>query len=376
MHSHKKNTVDSNADFLKLENLADEDIAMEENVGDDKKMEKSMINEDALKIKVDNEIGEVATNENDELTFSRYFEEINGIKQIEMENTRSNLNYKENVNSTSANESEGSVVTLWENKTNRMVEDSREDLTVKENETKVKINEIFDSVQFEESLTKENESSSLIKSEVHVVEKKMEVGYQDVDERVQRQFNPPSDKYMDMAMESNLIEETENNPAEKIEKNNESKSVGKPIVWDRIESNLKKKIKNHSRVEGVVAFSYHSNPFQGVKNFSISTFQDSVIKERCTRNWIKKLTYLVKKMNITHLFVQGFRQTFYLKKELNAHFERNGKKLDVYVFTLPKRDPLLKCPVCFRRSCSIFKVKHFFNSYYEYNIPIECYATK
>lgn len=176
---------------------------------------------------------------------------------------------------------------------------------------------------------------------------------------------PDIEKKVGTFAEEGIKKKTEKNEirAEKDRKKNteEKRNVRKPIVWE--ENYLQKRIKNHPTVVGIVAFSYHANPFEGVKSFTVSTFQDCVIKECCTRHWITKLNCLVKKMKITDLYVQGYRQSVYLSKHLN-----------VRVYYLPKRDPSLICSKCFRKSCSIFKVQHFFKSFFGYVVPIECYA--
>lgn len=151
-------------------------------------------------------------------------------------------------------------------------------------------------------------------------------------------------------------------PKETMIAEEENQSIRKPIVWDVMDDKLNKKLKKHSRIDGVVAFAFHSNPFKTVRNFSLATFHESVIREPCdNEDWLEKLNYFIKKLKITHLYVQGARQSFYLRQKLNA-----------FVLRLEKRNLMLTCPVCFRKSCSVFKIQNFFKSHFGYSIPVAC----
>lgn len=294
--------------------------------------------------------------ENENLKFQRYFEDE--VMPIEMENGKSNLDYKENLASTS--NSDDFVEVIWENKIMKMVDDLRKKNTRNEKETLETIDEIDEPDQPEETLA-EDESSSLLKSEVHVVEKNMEVNYNDVDER----HNQPSDKYLDMIEECNRMEETEKKqtPAAEVENNDKTnKSVRKPIVWNETESNLKKKIKKLPWIEGVIGFSYDRDPFRGARHYTLATFNKIIYNERCDyEGWYENLQDLVKKMKINRLYVQGHKQ-----------MRRLRQKIDTEIVKLPKRDPYLKCKKCNTHSCNIFKVKNFFQTFHYYNLPIEC----
>lgn len=284
--------------------------------------------------------------ENDNSTnFQRYFE------NSEMEN----LNYKENLASTS--NSDEFVEIIWENKIMNMVNDLRKKNTRNEKE----ILEIIDEIAEPEETLAEDESSSLLKPAVHVVEKNTEVNYNDVDERITK-HNQPSDKYLDMVEECNRMEETEKNmkPATEIENDDErKKNVKKPIVWN--ESSLKK-IKKLPWVEGVIGFSYDRDPFRGARHYTLATFHKIIYNQRCDyEGWYENLQDLVKKMKINRLYVQGHRQ-----------MRRLRQKIDTEIVKLPKRDPHLKCKKCNTRSCDVFKVKNFFQTYHCYNLPIEC----
>ena len=111
---------------------------------------------------------------------------------------------------------------------------------------------------------------------------------------------------------------------------------------------------------GILAFSFNKNPLMGVDGFTLATFQDVILNEKCKKNWVEKLRYYVQSLKITHLYVQGYEQFQFLKKEL-----------DVYISRMPKRVSWL-CPKCRKSSCSVYKVKTFFASKYKYNLPINC----
>lgn len=383
------------------------------------------------------EIGDASTEKDaaTDLNFHRYFE--NGEICNDMDETRKSFGYKERFHSTVIDD-ERSIQMIWENKINEMVKDSRKEHEKQHEkewipeETTAKKIKISNLVTPEDIF--EKEKTSFLKSVVVAKGMNMDINsnehkkmhYQDVDERIPREeflsstnidinkiieedirkkmgkkgLQTPAEEGIQKKIENNgtpaekdirkkignngapaeknIRKKIGNNgtPAEKDTRKNteEKKNVRKPIVWEEKknfrkpivweENNLQKRIKSHPTVVGIVAFTHPANPFEGVKSFTLSTFQDCVIKERCTPFWITQLSCLVKKMKITDLYVQGNRQSAYLSKHLN-----------VRVYELPKRDPTLKCFKCFRKSCSIFKVQHFFRSYFAYNIPIKCYAS-
>lgn len=270
---------------------------------------------------------------NYELNFHRYFE--------------NETMKRENIHSPSIDDKE-SIQYLWEKKTNKFEKDSRKEMKKKENMIST------NSVPPEEISLKEdvNDVIKARSSEMNMMEMDCKNDYQKINEESNRK--PKENQHSEVIKK--LIEE---DLRKKI------KNRKRPIVKNPADAELTKKIKKNPWIIGVVAFSYNANPFEGVKNFTLATFQDYVIKERCSQDWIKKLSYLVKKMQITHLYVQGYRQTLYLRSKLNT-----------LVFPLPKRDLIMYCPVCLKRSCSIFKVQTYFQTYHSYKTPFVCYGFK
>lgn len=212
-----------------------------------------------------------------------------------------------------------------------------------------------------------------------------EHNYNDTDERVKK-HNIQGNKLLDVTTNKELMRENNVIMEEEENKNHEEKSVIKPILydkieknvqknpvaWEKIESDLRRKIKHNSLVIGIIAFAFPKNPFSKVRHFTISTFQETVLKEPCTGHWINKVKCLVKTMKITDLYTQGYQQTKYLRQKLNFH----GEKLNVRIYQLPTRNPEAICSTCKRMSCTIFKVKNFFKLFYHYNLPLKCYGSK
>lgn len=358
-------STSKSANIIFIEDVINEDTRTGGNVEDSKEME---IGKDE----------NMASSETCSLDFHRYFE-----KGIISEDSRSNLDLNKYI----------------EEDLSQLVENAREEITRKEHDELMgpeKDIPIFKTEVYIEKMKMEEDSSQAFldiddripKNEVevnprHTMAKEMDMEVEEAKNNILKAYeeafgiNIEQETRIASAEEENMI-----TSVEKVEKNNEEKNmiasaekkneentiaeenqrIKKPIVWDVIDDKLNKKLKKHSMVTGVVAFAFNSNPFKTVRNFSIATFQDSVIREPCkNEDWLEKLNYFIKKMKITHLHVQGTRQSNYLRKKLNA-----------YVLKLRKRDAMLTCPVCFRKSCSVFKIQTFFKSHYGYRIPIAC----
>lgn len=124
---------------------------------------------------------------------------------------------------------------------------------------------------------------------------------------------------------------------------------------------LEKKVKEYSYVVGVLAFSFNTNPLKGIKSFTLANFSKIVINEPCNdKNWLDKIQFFVNDLKITNLYVQGYVQ---------AHFLRDN--LNIYIQRLPKRNNF-HCKKCGKRSCGVGKVKHFFQTFFDYKIPVTC----
>lgn len=369
MNSYPSTSKSANVIYIE-EDFLNEDTRTGGNVEDSKKMD---FMED---VKDEN----MATSETCSLDFHRYFQ-----KGFVSEDSRSNIDFRKSI----------------EEDLNQLVENAREKITRKEDDKIIecvpevdieKMKEEEDSMQayldIDDRIPK-NEVNSIYTSlnnmakemdmEVEIESEEMKEVKNNLLKSVENAFGKNIEENMMVSPEKveqeNLIAagkeiEQENIASpEKVEKKNkenenaeENQRIREPIVWDIIDDKLNKKLKKHSKVEGVVAFSFDSNPFKTVRNFSIATFHHSVIREPCdNEDWLDKLNYFIKKMKITHLYVQGYRQRNYLKNKLNA-----------VVLRLNKRDSMLTCPVCFRKSCSVFKIQTFFYNSYGYSIPIGC----
>lgn len=338
-------------------------------------MEKSVTMEDEENVNDGNQ--SVKTLSSHKLNFQRYFKK--GRNATDMETNRSNLNDKENENVHSPSIIDEEIQVIWEKKINELVEDSREEMTRKEEENTI-ISEVMEKnldktmsnfiPPEEEMLPKENTEtgteSKIIASETNMEIDCIQSNSQDVDEPNRKPTENTETDVINRIVEEDLRKKIEKNKLKSVDKKEEKihkkkKFVKKPIVWDL----NKNRIKINPWVIGVVAFTYPSNPFEGVKNFTLATFESYVIKEHCTKKWLQNLSDFIEKMRITHLYVQGFHQTRFLDSQLN-----------VTVYQLPKRNPALKCLACFRKSCSIFKVKHFFKTFFNFEVPFVCYGSK
>lgn len=299
-------------------------------------------------VKDESEVSKPSTSH--EMSFHRYFK--NGI--LKRENSPSIDN-------------EESIQSFWE-KNKFFVKDPRKKMKKEENMI------LTNSVPPEEEILLRKDVNAVIKassSEINMMEIDCKSDNENINEELNRKPKEnQNSEVINKLVEEDLRKKIEKNKSKstvkKVKENSEmNKNTKGPIIRNPVETKLSKKIKKNPWIIGIVAFSYNANPFEGVKNFTLATFQDYVIKERCSEDWIKKLSYLVKKMQITHLYVQGYRQTLYLRSKLN-----------ILVFPLPKRDLIMHCPVCLKRSCSIFKVQTYFQSFHSYKAPFVCYGFK